>query len=132
MQQAYAGPPPAAVRERLETLRRQPAETFYDCPVLEHDERRGRYAIRLGNQSYPHMKLAVEKSADGEHVFFKPDTHDKQCCPAPASREYNAFLGLMQENEKIAKQVELAWAQAGIPTFREYLRKDLARRLMEG
>src|SRR3954453_18134318 len=66
---------PSAVRARLETLRSTPDPAFYDCPVLERgpaavtgatpppaagregDEGPTRYALRLGNRAYPHMKL---------------------------------------------------------------------------
>jgi hypothetical protein len=129
LKHAYPGPPPSAVRGRLETLAKQPAETFYDCPVLERNDPLTRYSIRLGNSTYPHMKMAIERSADGSAVFFKSDTHDRHCCPAPTSREYKVFLSLMESNESIASKIESAWAEAGVPTFKEYLRQDLQRRL---
>jgi hypothetical protein len=131
LKHAYTHAPPATVRGRLETLAMQPAETFYECPVLESDAHvpPTRYSIRLGNRNYPHMKLAVQQSPDGGSAFFKADTHDSHCCPGPSSPEYKMFLGLMESNEAIAKQIEAAWAEAGIPTFREYLREDLARRV---
>src|SRR5436305_13652543 len=70
---------PSAVRARLETLRSTPDPAFYDCPVFEHgptppaagagagaagaaaggregDDGPTRFALRLGNRAYPHMK----------------------------------------------------------------------------
>src|SRR5687767_8486237 len=73
---------PWAVRARLETLRSTPDAAFYDSAVFEHaagapacppggaapppaparESRDGptRYALRLGNRHYPHMKLVID------------------------------------------------------------------------
>jgi hypothetical protein len=121
---------PSAVRQRLETLRACPAEQFFDCPVFEPDDKQSptRYALRLGNAFYPHMKLVVERSPDGKTFLFRADTHDRHIRPAPESREYKAFCELMQMNQKSAEAVEVEWAKRGVPTFKEYLRRDLERR----
>jgi hypothetical protein len=132
MSRAYEGPlpQPIQVRARLEGLRQQPAEKFYECPVLERDIHvpPTSYGLRLGNRKYPHMKLAVQAASDDARFFFKADTHDRHCCPAPSSPEYKEFLALMESNEALAKQIESDWSAAGLPTFREFLRDDLARR----
>ena len=39
------------------------------------------------------------------------------------------FCQLMEANRKSADAIEHAWTDAGLPTFKEYLRQDLARRL---
>jgi hypothetical protein len=127
---AYDGAPPAGVRTRLESLRNQPAGHLELCPVMEKDSNvpPNRYSLRLGNRGYPHMKLSVERINPDLDFFFKADTHDKHCCPSPESREYKVFLALMESNEAVAKKIEAAWGEAGVPTFREFLRADLARR----
>ncbi len=130
MKRAYDGMPPASVRVRLDVLHSQPPEVFQECKVFEKDTHLppNRYSLRLGNRAYPHMKLTIERINEDSDFFFKADTHDRHCCPRPESPEYHAFLSLMEANEALSKQIESEWVAAGIPTFREFLRDDLARR----
>lgn len=133
--------PPSAVRARLETLKSTPQDSFYDSPVFEIQDaprtpgdpapRDGvpiRYGLRLGNLSYPHMKLMVERSPDGHGYLLRADTHDAHIQPRPGSREQAAFAGLMRENRAVADAIEARWEQAGLPTFKKFLRDDLERR----
>ncbi|MBV8782164.1 MAG: hypothetical protein JO353_12275 [Phycisphaerae bacterium] len=128
--EAYGGPPGKAVTGRLQTLKREAPDKVHESPALERDSTGGQnhFRLRLGNRSYPHMKLLWEESPDGRSYLFKCDTHDRHCCPAPTSPEYKGFLQLMQSNEEIAKRVEAAWDAADVPTFKHYLREDLQRR----
>jgi len=126
---AYGTTIPTAVRGRLQTLRLTSDEEFYASQVFERDTTSDKMSLRLGNHLYPHMKLIIERSADGSAFLFRADTHDGHCCPAVTSREYQAFRQLMADNQQIAADIETAWTAAGIPTFKEYLREDLRRRL---
>lgn len=130
-------PAPSAVRARLETLKSTPQDAFYDSPVFERQEApRGgvsdgtpqKYALRLGNRTYPHMKLIIERSPDGANYLLRADTHDTHIQPRPGSREQAAFAELMKENRTISEAVESAWEQLGLPTFKKFLRDDLERR----
>jgi hypothetical protein len=148
-----AEPPPSAVRARLETLRSTPQDAFYDSPVFErqeaprppppggNDPQAGpsrdpaardatpvRYALRLGNLSYPHMKLMIERSPDGQGYLLRADTHDAHIMPRPGSREQAAFAELVRLNRTVADAVEGRWEQLGLPTFKKFLRDDLERR----
>jgi hypothetical protein len=128
---AFKGGPPAAVRSRLETLRALGgAASFYDSAVFEKkgEAAGARVLLRLGNQFYPHMKLVIERRPDGHGYLFRADTHDAHCCPATTSREYQAFRQLMELNQTVAQAVELEWEKDGLPTFKTYLKEDLARR----
>lgn len=127
---AYPGLPPSAVRSRLETLHSLSDADFFDSPIFEKDApvHPTRYSLRLGNHFYPHMKLRIERSPDKHSFLFKADTHDKHICPAAGSREFDAFKQLMEHNEKLAQTIEAKWAEEGMPTFKTYLRDDLARR----
>jgi hypothetical protein len=129
---AYAGgKPPSAVTQRIETLRSAPAEAFYDSPIFERDDAKpepSRYALRLGNRAYPHMKLVIERSPCGQTHLFRADTHDRHIRPKPDSREYAAFSELMRMNQSVAEQIEAEWANQGLSTFKAYLRRDLAAR----
>lgn len=127
---AYAGTPPSAVRERLQTLRVTPEEEFFASAVFERDSPQcpSRYSLRLGNRWYPHMKLTIDRRPDRRGFLFRADTHDRHCCPAPGSREYQAFTQLMAQNQTLAQAIDAAWADEGLPTFKTYLRDDLGRR----
>ena len=112
LQTAYAGgKPPTAVTQRLETLRNTPADGFFECPVFERDpapltgKPATRYAIRLGNKVYPHMKIVIEPRRR-RGALFRADTHDRHIRPAPHSREYKAFCELMENNQSVAEQIE--------------------------
>jgi hypothetical protein len=129
---AYGGLPlPKAVRQRVDALATAVDDDgLYDLAIFEVDKAQPvtRYAIRLGNRSYPHMKLVIESAPDGRSHLFRADTHDQHVRPQPGTRDAEAFTRLMGENQLIAEQIELAWEQAGLPTFKTYLRQDLARR----
>jgi hypothetical protein len=38
----------------------------------------------------------------------------------------------MDRNQKLAQQIEAQWEQRGVPTFKMYLKQDLARRQQSG
>jgi hypothetical protein len=136
----YGGPPgandvpastPSAVKARLDSLRHAPAKEFYASPVFERDAANAsptKYSLRLGNRHYPHMKLVIERSPDGRGFLLRADTHDAHVRPAPGSRDYAVFTQLMELNRQVAEQIEAAWEGQGIPTFKSFLREDLARR----
>ncbi len=129
---------PSAVRARLETLRSTPDEAFYDSPVLERGPTAPRekdpkapptkYSLRLGNRSYPHMKVVIDRAPDGQTYLLRADTHDAHIQPKPGSRDYAAFQELSRINHALAEQIESAWEAAGLPTFKKFLREDLERR----
>ena len=128
---AYGGAaPPSAVRDRLASLRATGDADFYDSPVFERDAARPptRFALRLGNKIYPHMKLVIERAPDGRGHLFRADTHDQHIRPNPNSREGRAFAELMKANQKFAEAIETEWATRGVATFKQFLRDDLARR----
>ena len=127
---AYGGPPPSAVRSRLETLRALDANFFYDSAVFERrgDGPDARIFLRLGNRYYPHMKLTIQRATDGQTFLFRADTHDRHICPPEGAPEHAEFTDLMTKNQQIASAVEAAWAEQGLPTFKTWLRDDLARR----
>ena len=119
---------PAAVEKRLRTLRE--GSELYRSEVLEHEASAEpeRYALRLGSRVYPHMKLVIERAPDGRSYLFRADTHDRHCRPATDSKEYPAYCQLVEQNQKIAQHIEGAWAAVGLPTFKTFLKADLARR----
>jgi len=131
LRDAYEGrSPPPAVTSKIETLRSLSAEAFFESEALERGpgSEPPAYSLRLGNKLYPHMKLVIERAPDGEGFFFRADTHDRHCCPEPGAPEHEAFCELMARNQRIAEAVESSWEREDVPTFKAYLRQDLARR----
>ena len=127
---AYQGSAPSTVvNSRVEALRGA-GSGFFDSPTVERDapESPGRFSLRLGNRFYPHMKLVIESTPDKTGHMFRADTHDKHIRPAPDSKEYALFCELMENNQKLAEAIESEWDKQGLPTFKQYLRNDLARR----
>jgi hypothetical protein len=127
---SYPQGAPASVKRRLDQLRETDGDGIWDSPAFERTPADGptKYALRLGSPIYPHMKLVVERSPDGLGHLFRADTHDRHCRPAPDSREYGAYCAMMEENHRIAKDIERAWEAEGVPTFKQFLKADLARR----
>jgi hypothetical protein len=127
---AYAGDPPLGVRARLDALRSASESDFYRLAAFERfpSDEPVRFLLRLGNRFYPHMKLAIERSPDGVHCLFGVDTHDRHVQPKPHSAEAAAFAELARKNLDIARQIEQALDENGLPTFKRFLRDDLARR----
>ena len=126
---AYEGAtPPLVVQSQLATLNAWKG-AFLAAPVFA--KLPGRYSMRLGNKYYPHMKLVMEPSPDQKQWLFRADTHDRHCCPPPDAPEYGEFCKLMERNQRVSEKIETAWADQGLPTFKTYLREDLARRKSE-
>jgi hypothetical protein len=127
---AYPGPAPSGVRSRLEALRAVSPELLYRDKWFEAApaDSPTKLSLRLGNRFYPHMKLVIERAPDGSGALFRADTHDRHIQPAAGLPEAAAFAQLMRENQSIAQQIESAWDENGLPTFKRFLREDLARR----
>jgi hypothetical protein len=127
---AYPAPPGGSVASRLAALRATSDESFFNCPSFERTPKENptRFDLRLGNRWYPHMKLVIRCAPDQVAHLFAADAHDRHIQPVPGSRDYEAFKQLMEKNGTIAAQIESAWEAEGIPTFKSFLRQDLARR----
>jgi hypothetical protein len=128
---AYPAAPPASVQARVEQLRATAAgESILQSPIFERSpagEPR-KFTLRLGNRFYPHMKLSVDCRPDKMGYLFRVDTHDRHLTLPAGSPERAQFQRLMEENQKLATKIESAWDDAGVPTFKSYLKQDLERR----
>jgi hypothetical protein len=127
---AYAGAEPhVTVRSMLATLRGF-AGDFFKAPTFVKDDPKAprKYTLRLGNRFYPHMKLVYELGPDGRTFLFRADAHDAHCCPPAGTPEHDAFRSLMTANPEIVTAIEDAWAAANVPTFKTFLKLDLAKR----
>jgi len=121
---AYAKePPPLTVKNRVTFLSEHAGDALAD--VLSHDlfERVcseadenviESYAIRLGNEKYPHMKLALRRQADGDYALmveahdshFEVETDDPD---APRAQELKDY------NRQLVGEIESRWRDAELP-----------------
>lgn len=85
-----------------------------------------RYALRVGNQWYPHMKILVCSTGSEDDIIFAVDTHDQLKLP-PGSPEEAVFRELQARNQELARNVENLWEQSGVPTQAGVLRQYLAQ-----
>ncbi|MDO9016815.1 MAG: hypothetical protein Q8S73_00480 [Deltaproteobacteria bacterium] len=121
-----AGPPPRAA-SLADAVRLSPGGSLDDCTAFERDGD-ARFALRLGNQAYPHMKLVIERLPGRDAWFFRADTHDQHVTIDPSDPDHPAFQELMARNRALAAAIESAWELDGLDTFRAFLRRDLEAR----
>lgn len=129
LRHAYPAEPPAAVKARLDVLR-SGCGPLLECTAFEKKPITGgvRYALRLGNRFFPHMKLVVECRDHGSPCYLRADAHDAHCKPPEASREMEAYQTLVRQNRDMVAAIETEWGELGLPTFKTFLREDIARR----
>src|SRR4051812_35629147 len=78
-----SGPPPEAVRRRLEWPPAEDADALLGRPPFERagkgDDRSAApaFALRLGNARYPHMKLQVQPWPTAAGYMLSVNTHDQ-------------------------------------------------------
>jgi hypothetical protein len=126
---AYGDALPLSVKSQLSVLRSF-GGPIYKSPVFVPDahDPPTRYFIRFGNRFYPHMKLVIELRPGDTGWQFKADAHDRHVCPLEKAPEYAEFKKLMDSNQQLVDEIEADWGKQGLPTFKAYLREDLARR----
>lgn len=129
----YPGGPPAGVQAKLAAVRALPpgagvgTDFFEPAPGLAG----GAVALRLGQPRYPHMKLILEQCGTGagaSGVMFRVDTHDQHLHAPPGSPDAAWLEQIRTSNRELTDKIEAAWAAAGVPTFKAYLRKQLEER----
>jgi hypothetical protein len=129
---AYSSSPPAAVTERVPPADFDPAQWLMG-PHVERDppdaplERVRSFALRLGNDKYPHMKLRLSRPPREETYLFTVDCHDTFLSAPPGSVDYDALEGLKRHNAIVAEAIRLAWEQSRLPTERVYLRRRITQ-----
>jgi hypothetical protein len=133
LEEAYAEAPlPPAVRARLEwpagdTLETLAEAEFFertpdDVTVAECD----RIRLRLGNKSYPHMKLGADRIPDTQDWVLAVDSHDRQLLTVASEADRGALEALLRRNNEVKSRIERRWTEAGLPTFERYVRGRLS------
>ena len=125
LQQAWGDEVPPAIRKlvvdidlcceldiALELFEAESSETYADGSGQGGFRR---YALRLGNRSYPFMKLVIQEHLLNGEFFFSVDTHDNLGVDA-SNPDYEAWCELKRRNQALKIAIESAWECAGIPT----------------
>ncbi len=87
------------------------------------------YRLRLGQAAYPHMKLNVEESPDASGYLLLADAHDNHLMAPETSPDAKFLSELRKNNAELVEKIQSAWTQAGLPTFRNYFRAMMERRV---
>ena len=130
---AYPTSPPPDVVRRLDWPEGVDAPTLLSQAPFERAGRSGRRgasisSLRLGNRSYPHMKVQVQPWPNAAGFLLSVNPHDQVLRIEPEAADLPAFRALQAENQRLKETIEQAWDAEGLPTFLWYLRGYLGGR----
>lgn len=130
---AYGGDPPESLLSVLPPRGAFDAAEYLmsDCveripPKANLDEIRS-FTLRLGNWAYPHMKLRLSRPPNDPVFLFAVDCHDEFLRAAEGSPDAEPLAELKEHNVRLAANIEAAWAQAGLPTEKSFLRDKIEK-----
>ena len=138
---------PEAAEQRIAAIAQLSPDAPIPTPLLErNDMNPNSFSLRLGQPLYPHMKLAVDVGPDahgvdapgdvggaagsegterGGHALLRVDAHDRHLHAPPGSPDEAWLATVRMSNKEIGEKIEAVWAEAGLPTFKEFLRQQL-------
>jgi hypothetical protein len=97
------------------------------CEVLRTPEGAIRgFALRLGREGYPHLKLQIIRAEPGLDCVFAVDTHDTLRLE-PDHPDAARWQHLQAANCALKERIEQAWDAEGVLTFNGLLRRELKR-----
>jgi hypothetical protein len=131
-----SGEIPETVQRRLVWPAGLTAEELFTKPPFE---RAGKapghpgpiYALRLGNERYPHMKLQIQPWPNEAGLMLSVNTHDQVAGLDAGAADAQAFRDLQAENQRLKEEIEQAWDDSGLPTFLAYLRQYIEKRAQD-
>jgi len=85
------------------------------------------FALRLGNERYPHMKLRFGRVPGKNSYVLTVDSHDAILKVPPGSPDHEALEDLKRYNAALAAEITAEMGRAGLPTERNYLREAIKR-----
>lgn len=80
------------------------------------------FSLRLGNASYPHMKLRLSRPPKDNMFLFSVDAHDAFLHAPPGSADRGALEDLKRLNSQMVATITAMWDEKCLPTERNYLR----------
>jgi len=119
---AYGGGPGRRRARMDEEPGMDPFDAFLDetppPDPEEESEPLHRYTMRLGNRSYPFMKLVLEEHIVRGEFFFSVDTHD-HLDVRPDFPDYEDWMKLKRFNLNLKREIEQDFHCSGLPTLAE-------------
>ena len=90
------------------------------------------FALRVGNERYPNMKVRISMPPNGSEYLFCVDSHDGFLHAPRSSADYKLLEEMKAFNASVAQATLCDWGAAGLPTERNYMRRkiDDAKRRM--
>jgi hypothetical protein len=88
-------------------------------------------SLRIGNSSYPHMKMLARGCTEPPGFVLAVDTHDEFAGVPVPPNERAALQELRDYNHAVARRIVSAWEEAGLPTQATILQAYLKRRSVE-
>lgn len=83
------------------------------------------YALRLGCQHYPHMKMALWEAYYRGEFVFGVDRHDGFDFEKTGA-DLEAWINIQGRNHETKLRIESAWYENGVPTLRRLKEKRLS------
>jgi len=133
---AYAGKSvPEAAQQRAKAILELPPGVIVAENLLEKDAANSlvSYALRLGQPMYPFMKLMIEPAPcatpeTAKSYLLRVDSHDRHLHAPAGSPDAEWLATIRASNKELTEKIEAAWSGAGLPTFKDFLRKQLEMR----
>ncbi|HVT81317.1 MAG TPA: hypothetical protein VHM90_11735 [Phycisphaerae bacterium] len=136
---AYPTGVPAPITARTAPFQAQAADSNVPLDLFEGNvvNAGASLAVRLGQPMYPHMKLVLDPvpaggNCQGCQFLLRVDAHDLHLHATPGTPDAAWLAAIRQSNKELSERIEGEWAAAGLPTFKEYLRKQLDARRKAG
>ena len=85
-------------------------------------------SIRLGNATYPHMKLRLARAPKSDAFLLSVDSHDAMLAVPAGSPEEAMLEQLKMHNATVGRAIQTEWDQADLPTERNHMRHLIAQR----
>ncbi|MDJ0836009.1 MAG: response regulator [Acidobacteriota bacterium] len=103
--------PPMKMVETIQGFQNEDAMLAWS----EFEKEDQRYALRLGNHKYPHMKMVF--LAEKGNPSFYVDAHDNHFDLPPGVPGYEKLLAIRTTNKKMKKTIESDWNKQEVPIF---------------
>jgi len=119
LEEAYPSGVPARVRIPPEVAQGTTTADVLGA-FLDEGRRSGRalsrrWALRLGNERYPFMKLVLQEYLIEDEFFFTVDTHDEMDIK-PSFPDYEEWEALKRFNAALRERIETRWREEPIDT----------------
>ncbi len=83
------------------------------------------FALRVGNEQYPNMKVRISLPPHGREYLFCVDSHDAFLHAPRGSADYEALEQMKAFNASVARATVHGWSDAGLLTELNYMRQKI-------